>query len=208
MEVKSVKNKVMSFVLIGILGLTGCGVNDSDYESKNGNPNDNSNALRGVVNKDNKNMEQLDDFGYSRIQEPLTNEQMLKNDTALVDRRKLAENISKIAVMTKNVEDVTTLVTDEEVFIVYKTNSQDRNEVADQVKGSALSIVPRFFHVYVSDNPDIRPLIDRYQGLDAETEHIEDSIEDVIKEFKKYPQGKKANVGENANGEDLGEMNQ
>jgi hypothetical protein len=193
-----VKIKIPVLLLVGILGLTACGVDNSDYENDNGNPNDNSYIPRGVVNSTN-DKDKLDDFGYSRIQEPVTNKQIIKDNAPLIDRRKLAELISQNAVLAPEVEDVTTLVTDEEVFVAYTTNSQNRNAIADQVKKTALTFVPRFFDVYVSDDPHMRPLIDRYQGLDASTEHIEDSIDDVIKEFKKSPQGENMNTRENNN---------
>lgn len=45
-----------------------------------------------------------------------------------------------------------TLVTDEEVLVVYDTNAKDRTETADQVKRTAMSVVPRYYHVYVSDD--------------------------------------------------------
>lgn len=205
MEVINVNYKVITVLLAGILGLTGCGVGNSDYEDRNGNPNDNSYAPRGVVNT-NTGKKKLDDFGYSRIQEPLTNEQMIQNNSPMIDRRKLADAISKNAVLAPTVEDVATLVTDEEVFIVYSTTSKDRNLIADQVKKSALSVVPRFYHVYVSDDPAMHKQISRYQGLDATTRNVENSINGVIREFKKYPQGKKVSDGENENGEQYGEM--
>lgn len=204
MEVISVKFKITTVLLVGLLGLAGCGIEDSNYDNNFGNPNDNSYQPRGVINET-ANNDRLDDFGYSRVQQPLTNEQMIKNNAPQIDRRQLAQFISSTAVLAPKVEDVSTLVTDKYVFIAYSTNAENRNLIADQVKKTALSVVPRYYHVYVSDDPHARPLIDRYQGLDAETEHVNDSIDAMIKEFKKSPQGEKIGTDENENGEHAGD---
>ena len=69
-----------------------------------------------------------------------------------LDREQLAKVISNIIVQLPNINDASVLVTDEEVLVVYDTDSKNREKTADQVKRSALSAVPRYYHVYVSDN--------------------------------------------------------
>ena len=54
-----------------------------------------------------------------------------------------------------------------QVLIAYKTDTKDRNLTADQVKKTAMSIVPRYYHVYVSDNTGLRDLMESYSYLDS-----------------------------------------
>ena len=90
-------------------------------------------------------------YGYVRHQPDPTRYNTNNHYTAL-NREQLANVISKLGTTIPNVNDVATLVTDQEVLISYRTNSKDRNTTADQVKRTAMSVVPRYYHVYVSDN--------------------------------------------------------
>ena len=68
-----------------------------------------------------------------------------------LNREQVANIISQFSTDIPNVNDVATLVTDQEVLIAYKTDSKNRNLTADQVKKTAMSVVPRYYHVYVTD---------------------------------------------------------
>jgi Sporulation lipoprotein YhcN/YlaJ (Spore_YhcN_YlaJ) len=105
------------------------------------------------------------------------------------------------------IKDVGTLVTDEEVLIGYKSTNKDRDAAADQVKMTAFAVVPRYYHVYVSDEKGMIDKIQQYQSLNNDTEEIEGIMDRLIQEMKKAPQGKKWNYGENENGEMNGETN-
>lgn len=94
------------------------------------------------------------------------------------------------------------------MLIAYQTDSKNRNETADQVKKTAISIVPRYYHVYLSDQPEMIKQIEGYSGLDPNSRDIDQILNSTIKEMLKSPQGRKLNSGENANGEGYGEMNE
>lgn len=150
-------------------------------------------------------------FGYVRDQaEPVKNSNRYNENIAAVDYEEIANIINKMVVQLPNIEDSATLVTDEEVLIAYETNvdSSDREMVADQVSKTGLSIVPRFYHVYISDNPEMIHDIERFQSLGVSSPRVDEILEATIKEMLKSPQGKALNNGENANGEAEGEMNE
>lgn len=185
--------------------LTACqndfGDNDGMYH-KSGNTlnvNDQAELYNDATNK-NGNINE--NFGYVRHQKsPIMGERASNSHYVALDREKLADAISKLCTDIPNVNDVSTLVADEEVLVIYDADTKDRNLTADQVKKTAMSLVPRWYHVYVSDNTQLRELAESYAYLDSDSENAENGIEHIIKEMKKSPQGEPVETEENANGE-------
>jgi hypothetical protein len=147
-------------------------------------------------------------FGYVRHQKSGIPNDVTLTRTLGLDREQAANTISSLIVQLPNVNDVATLVTDEEVLVAYKTDSNNRFETADQVKKTALSAVPRYYHVYVSDNPSMIQQIEAYSPLDSTSRDIDEILNKTIKEMLESPQGRALNKGENANGEGYGETNE
>lgn len=191
--------------LLALSALTACGASDDNagvyYESGNKIYRVDQNELynaRGVKN-DGKEMT---NFGYVRHQKnPVPGDASVYNTMPTMDRESVADLISKICTTIPNVNDVGTLVTDEEVLVAYETDAKDRVLVADQVKRAALSVVPRFYHVYVSDDPTMMDQIERFGRLDSDSRNIDQIITSTIKQMIKSPQGYKVSDGENENGE-------
>jgi ribosomal protein S17E len=148
-----------------------------------------------------------EDFGYVRhMRNPTMGTNSSNDHYAAIDREQLANIISQYSTDVPHVDDVSTLVTDEEVLIVYKTDSKERNETADQVKRMAMSVVPRFYHVYVSDNTKLRRNVENFATLDSDTKNVDSLIDGLISQMRKSPQGRKMNNSENPNGEMKGEQ--
>lgn len=156
----------------------------------------------------NENNNKSANFGYVRHQKSGIPNDVTLTRTPGLDREQAANTISSLIVQLPNVNDVATLVTDEEVLVAYKTDSKNRFETADQVKKTALSAVPRYYHVYVSDNPSMIQQIEAYSPLDSTSRDIDEILNKTIKEMLKSPQGRALNKGENANGEGYGETNE
>lgn len=152
----------------------------------------------------------LTNFGYVRQQKsPLPGDNRIYDQhIGLIDREEVADAISKLCITLPNINEAATLVTDEEVLIAYDTDSENRFEAADMVKKTALSLVPRWYHVYVSDNPRMMNDISRFGRLDANSGRVDSIINGTIQEMLKDPQGRPVDSGEDANGEMYGEMNQ
>jgi len=202
------------FYLIGLLLLGGCQLNPNHqgmYE-RDGNTI-NVTDRSELYNEDgieNGNDDMNNNFGYVRHQKsPVIGNDQLRDRTPAINREQIADIISTLAVQLPNVQDVATLVTDDEVLVSYQTDSNNRFETADQVKRTAISVVPRYFHVYVSDNPNMIKQIEAYSRMDADALRADRSLDAVIKEMiNTSPQGRKLNAGENENGEGYGEMNE
>ncbi|MBM6618679.1 YhcN/YlaJ family sporulation lipoprotein [Bacillus sp. RD4P76] len=149
-------------------------------------------------------------FGFVRHQKsPIAGEnEYYVGDMPQIDREQVADLISKMTILLPNVNDVGTLVTDEEVLIAYETDSSNRFETADQVKKTAMSVVPRWYHVYVSDEPMMIDEVQKYGRLDSNSRDIDRILDTTIKDMLNAPQGRKLSDGENANGEMINENNE
>ncbi|MCZ0756322.1 YhcN/YlaJ family sporulation lipoprotein [Anoxybacillus sp. J5B_2022] len=166
------------------------------------------NDLYNVQGLPNGTDSRMNNFGYVRHQKsPVAGGMNNYGNLPTLNRERVADLISKLCVQLPHVNDVATLVTDEEVLIAYDTDTKNRFETADQVKKTALSVVPRYYHVYVADDPRMMKEIERFGRLDSNTQNIDQIIDTTIKEMLKYPQGRKLSDGENANGEMINEMN-
>jgi Sporulation lipoprotein YhcN/YlaJ (Spore_YhcN_YlaJ) len=128
------------------------------------------------------------DFGYVRYKRTGV---MAANDQPKyeVDREQLANMISKLGAQVPNVDDVSTLVTDEEVLMVYASDSDNPNETAEQVKKMAMSVVPGWFHIYVSDDTGLRQNVENFATLKSNSRDVDALIDKLIKQMEKSPQG-------------------
>ncbi|WP_423408072.1 YhcN/YlaJ family sporulation lipoprotein [Heyndrickxia sp. MSNUG] len=214
------KKAIIALGICGATALTGCANNNAspdDRDGKTGIYRQSGHTLNvndqrpDLYNEDGRKglKDTSEDFGYVRHQK--TGVMGTDNNMDVyqaIDREKMADMIGRYSTMVQNVDDVSTLVTDEEVLIVYQTDSKDRFETADQVKRMAMSVVPRWFHVYVSDDPTLRKDVENFASLDTDSRNVETMIDGVIKQMLKSPQGRPMSTGENANGEAEGEMNE
>ncbi|WP_042461220.1 YhcN/YlaJ family sporulation lipoprotein [Neobacillus dielmonensis] len=141
------------------------------------------------------------DYGFVRHQKsPVMNDNETDDHYAALDREQIANIISKFSTSMANVNDAATLVTDQEVLVVYDTDTKDRNFTADQVKRTALSVVPRYYHVYVSDNKTLMRDLENLAHLDSGSAQARNQVVPLIKKMLKSPQGNPVDTNEDANG--------
>lgn len=200
------KKLLFVFVVCTIMAATGCQAlmgNDAPIATDNQELYNSRNRSEGfnVINPD-KDYRQIQRFGFVRHQRETALPRGGTNpNIAVYDPDLLADAISKLAVLIPDVHDVATLVTDRHVLIAYETTSENRFETADQVKRTAISCVPRFFHVYVSDDPGHIRSIERFGSLSSRTENVHDVLEQTIEDMLQSPQGRRISASENENGE-------
>lgn len=216
------KKAIMALGICGSVALTGCAAGDNNASPGNreggtgiyqqsGNTLNVNDQRPDLYNEDGRKglKDKSEDFGYVRHQKTgVMGADNMENAYEALDRERIADMISRFSLMTPNVDDVSTLVTDEEVLIVYQTDSKNRFETADQVKRMGMSVVPRWFHVYVSDDTNLRKEVENYASLDTDSRNVDSQIDGVIKQMLKSPQGRDMSTGENANGEAEGELNE
>lgn len=65
-----------------------------------------------------------------------------------------------------------------------------------------MSVVPRWFHVYVTDDTSLRQDVKNIAYMDSNSQNKEETIKGLVKRMlSRSPQGRKVNDGENPNGE-------
>lgn len=114
-----------------------------------------------------------------------------RNRVVTMDRNEMADIIAKMVLRHETFDEVATLVTDEEVLIAYDKNDVlEKEEAADVAKKSAESVMPRYFDIYVSDNDVLIRDIESLHNSTTTDPDYENTIERIISEMKKSPQGK------------------
>lgn len=71
-----------------------------------------------------------------------------------VDRDALAKAVGNVTASCPGVQRSTVLVTDKEVFVGVHTQGADAHTAKKQAKMNAESVSPRYYKVYVTDNPN------------------------------------------------------
>lgn len=199
------KKLVIILGLCTLTALTGCSkdMGNRDVYEESGNTINvnnkrhdlyNEGASRSVRNASNN-------YGFVRHQKsPLMNDNTANDHYTALNREQVANIISKFSTEIPNVNDVATLVTDQEVLIAYKTDSKNRNMTADQVKKTAMSVVPRYYHVFVTDNKVLMRDVENLANLDSTSRNARNLVNGLIKQMKKSPQGQRINSSEDENG--------
>lgn len=125
----------------------------------------------------------LTKVGYSAKQKNEVSNQQV----GTINREKVAEMITDMTVKLPDVTNAATLVTDDEVFVVYRANTTNPALVNDQVYKTALSVVPRYYKAYVSTD---QKLISQIQGLQSGTlndKEYAQSLDMLKREMSKNP---------------------
>ncbi|MEH7179008.1 YhcN/YlaJ family sporulation lipoprotein [Neobacillus vireti] len=142
-----------------------------------------------------------EDYGFVRHQRsPVLGDQGGTKHYSAIDREQVANIISQLSTDIPNVNDVATLVTDQEVLIAYSSDTKNRNQTADQVKRTAMSVVPRYYHVYVTDDTNLMRDVENLANMDSTSKNARNSVNSLITQMKKSPQGNRMSDTEDENG--------
>ncbi|MCP3032796.1 YhcN/YlaJ family sporulation lipoprotein [Halobacillus sp. A1] len=180
-------NLLKGFILFGLTAalLAGC----NTEENENTQP-DKDHSIPGNA-MDNYNEEPADgQVGYVRFQKDQLDQESERNHKIKVNREQMADMISRMILRYEDFDDVATLVTDNEILVAYKgPEDKDKNQNADIVKKTAYSLVPSFYHVYVSDEPTAYGDIQSLSNSTVYDENYNEGISRIVDKMKKSPQG-------------------
>lgn len=196
------KSWIATTALATTLFITGCGGNNTEDALDNGMTDIADNADNIAYNQEefrnsnyksakdyNMNDAKSEQFGYVRY----TRDQVDSEDEvryALIDRKAVSDLITRMILQGKGFKDASTLVTDSEVLIAYTPDgSMDRNITADTAKKTAMSIVPRYYEVYVSDEQNMYRELANLSNLQTKDKGYRQELESTIKQMRKSPQG-------------------
>jgi hypothetical protein len=203
--VLSLRKLILIIGLTTITALTGCSkdMKNNDVYEESGNTINVNNKRSELYNEGagRTARDKSTNYGFVRHQKsPVLNDNDTNNHYTALDREQLANIISKASTNNPHVHDAATLVTDQEVLIVYLTDTKNRNLTADQVKRTAFSVVPGWYHVYVSDNRHLMRDVESLAKLDSTHRNARGSVNQLIMQMKKSPQGNKLEGAQDENG--------
>ncbi|CDQ39199.1 MULTISPECIES: YhcN/YlaJ family sporulation lipoprotein [Virgibacillus] len=131
-----------------------------------------------------------DKLGYVRYTKDQMDNNSERNHSISMDRTEMANMITRIMLRSDAFEEVATLVTDEEVLIAYqKSDAYDEAKSAQMAKKTAMSVMPRYFKVYVSDNETLMNDIHSLHNSRTTDGNYDNTIQQIIDEMRKSPQG-------------------
>lgn len=183
MKIKS----LISTLFVSSLLVSGCAGNDEAGDDLLDRTIDGDNERDQFQAPSNRDDEITSQLGYVRYHE---DEVDTESHYVGMDRNKMADIITRLILSYDNFKDVATLVTDEEVLVAYeKPEDLDREKAATIVKKTALSTLPRFYHVYVSDQPTAFKDIQSLQNSFTVNDNYENTLQNIIDKMKEAPQG-------------------
>ena len=192
--------KVLTVLCLSSI-ITGCGNNDEaggpQGQQQNLFQGYQTDTDRYVMNRRANDVnDKINRFGFDHETRETALSAQKAGGYAIYDRPLMAQNISELAALNPGVNEVATLVTDQHVLMAYDTTSDNREEVATQVKKTALSLVPAYFDIYVSDNPGMIQEIEKFQGLSPLEPDYVTALDQTIDEMKTYPQGEDVDLND------------
>ncbi|TQK54247.1 sporulation lipoprotein YhcN/YlaJ [Brevibacillus sp. AG162] len=109
-----------------------------------------------------------------------------------VDRNTLAQAVGNVTASCPGVQRSTVLVTDREIFVGLNTQGADARTAKKQAKMNAESVSPRYYRVYVTDNPndiqEIARVASRSSNVSTARTEDANSIDTLVKRMGGTPQ--------------------
>jgi hypothetical protein len=104
-----------------------------------------------------------------------------------VDRNALAHIVGNVTASCPGVRTSTVLVTDEEVFVGINTAGRDAKTAKNQARMNAMSVSPRYYKVYVTDNQqmidEMARIASRTTNVNAANGYDDRGIESLVRRF-------------------------
>jgi hypothetical protein len=179
----------ISMLLVGCAKEEGLGEGD---QTLRGTEMDNTNQR---PNEEQRNTQ----FGYVRYSQDQLNTENVENLAPEIDREETANMITKLLIQLRDIKEAATLITDSHALVAYtREENVDRNQAADSVKKTVQSIIPRWFHVYISDQPQSYKDLQALGNNTVMETGSHPAIEEIIKRFRaESPQGGDYNEEDN-----------
>lgn len=107
--------------------------------------------------------------------------------TIVIDRSLLAKHIASLVGALPNIEEVTTLVTDDHVFMgIQQTDPAKRKATIKEATRTAESVTPRYFKIHVTDKKSLEERINsvgiRMRG-NHDVEGIKGDLEQLLRDM-------------------------
>ncbi|MDV2684146.1 YhcN/YlaJ family sporulation lipoprotein [Alkalihalophilus lindianensis] len=189
-----IKKSMMVTGVAALMLMTGCQMNDVGQQSLQRTSNPNYGPMQTnqgyyPMGMGQNQSTEYNSYGYTRYQKEQVEANGKQQSTPMFDRTELADTVSRMVLTNETVSEAATLVTDKYVLVAYDCDTNDRDYVADQVKRSAISVVPRYYEVYITDDHEHFAEIERFQNGSTTAGNQEGSLKQTIQEMRQSPQG-------------------
>ncbi|SFD94716.1 Sporulation lipoprotein YhcN/YlaJ (Spore_YhcN_YlaJ) [Lentibacillus persicus] len=186
------KQLILTLPLLIIIGLSGCGGTDNAADDER-RQSEERNQIVDELNPEQEttpsNPSGNNKLGYVRYtKEQVENDNEAEHNVT-IDRTKLANMITRIILRNDGFNEAATLVTDDKALIAYDMEELDAAKAADMAKKTAVSILPGYFEIYVSDNETLIHDIQSLHNSNVQDNDYDNTINQIIQEMKKSPQG-------------------
>jgi Sporulation lipoprotein YhcN/YlaJ (Spore_YhcN_YlaJ) len=112
------------------------------------------------------------------------------NHVVSINRIQMADTIARLILRNEGFNQVATLVTDEHVLIAYdRDEGLSQETAADIASKTAVSLMPAYYDVYVTDNDNLIPDIQSLHNSTTTDKNYDNTINRIISEMQKTPQG-------------------
>ncbi|GGJ89916.1 putative lipoprotein YutC [Lentibacillus kapialis] len=129
-------------------------------------------------------------LGYVRYTKEQVENETEKQHGVNIDRTALANMITRIILRNDGFAEAATLVTDNKTLIAYdKEDALDKDKAADIANKTAVSILPGYFDVYVSDNAALIGDIQSLHNSSIEDNKYDNTINQIIEQMEHSSQG-------------------
>lgn len=181
------KKLFMLGILAVVLVISGCG-NLNNYSQRDEVVDELDPTRNQEAPADRETQELNKKLGFVKYTRDQLKNEPYQNVT--MDREKMADMITRIILRNNTFDEVATLVTDEDVLIAYQANDKiDEDNAAEIAKKTAMSVMPGYFDVYVSDNGVIMRDIQSLHNSTTENKNYDNYKDEIINEMKKSSQG-------------------
>ncbi|MCG7319492.1 YhcN/YlaJ family sporulation lipoprotein [Brevibacillus laterosporus] len=92
-----------------------------------------------------------------------------KTPRVYIDRDALAQAVGQVVCSVPGIDNATVLVTDEEIFVGVKTSDKDDHSATVKARNSALSISPRYYKVYLTNDQNMTKELSHVANSSAKT---------------------------------------
>ncbi|TFJ91615.1 YhcN/YlaJ family sporulation lipoprotein [Lentibacillus salicampi] len=187
-------NRTIIFPLVLLMGivLAGCG-NDNAADDERPQADERDQMVKELDPEQEttpSNPSGDSKLGYVHYTKEQINNETEAEHSVNIDRTSLANMITRLTLRNDGFRETATLVTDENALIAYdKEDDMEQKRAAEIARKTAVSVLPGYFDVYVSDNETLMQDIQSLHNSNVQDHDHDNTINQIIKEMKKSPQG-------------------
>ncbi|WP_139490727.1 YhcN/YlaJ family sporulation lipoprotein [Brevibacillus dissolubilis] len=137
----------------------------------------------------------MNKMGYFKVDRNSMRTNSDQLNSVYVDRDALAQVVGNVTASVPGVNNTTVLVSDEEVFVGIRTeNNRDGKTATTKARMNAMSVSPRYFKVYVTNNQAMIDELSRIASRGTNTNNLslrnnDRTIENLVRRFGGTPDG-------------------